>query len=402
MLPKLNPDSGEKGAKKMIDERDSPFISRDLGDRTSEHPGLATIKVVGVGGGGCNAINRMMDAEINGITFYAVNTDKQALDRTKATRKVQIGEKITKGRGTGGNPSIGAKAAEESSELLYNMLRDTEMVFITAGMGGGTGTGAAPVIAQMSREVGALTVAVVTRPFSFEGTWRRSLADEGLTNLKDKVDTLIAIPNDRILQVVGEQTTLESAFRVVDEVLYQGIRGIAELVTESGTINLDFADVKTIMSQGGSSLMAIGRGSGEDRAQQAAESAVSSPLLEMTIDGAKGVLFNITGGPDMTLADVNKAAAIITASLDPQAKIIFGTVIDPAMEDEMKITVVATGFDGRQVSIGGRPAQAITPPVYTAPPLLGPQPTQPARPQGQRVNIYEDDDLDLPAFLRKR
>ncbi|MCL4535374.1 MAG: cell division protein FtsZ [Bacteroidetes bacterium] len=359
---------------------------------------LASIKVIGVGGGGSNAITRMMDAEIEGIEFFSVNTDRQALERTKATRKVQIGEKITRGRGTGGNPSIGAKAAEESSEVLYNLLRDTEMVFVTAGMGGGTGTGAAPIIAQIAREVGALTVAVVTKPFTFEGAWRRNIAEEGLMHLKDKVDTLISIPNDRILQVVGEQTTLESAFRVVDEVLYQGIRGIAELVTQSGTINLDFADVKTIMTQGGASLMAIGRGQGENRAQEAAESAVSSPLLEMTIDGAKGVLFNVTGGPDMTLAEVNRAAAIITNSVDPQAKIIFGAVIDPTMENEIKITVVATGFDGRKAATATSRPSVTTSTTPVTPTMPSTTPQQ----DSGRVNIYESDDADLPAFLRRR
>ncbi len=393
----------------MAEDKENLFlIKKDRGkepareiieDRSAATSPLASIKVVGVGGGGCNAITRMMEAEIEGIEFFAVNTDRQALERTKATRRVQIGEKLTKGRGTGGNPSIGSKSAEESSENLFNLLRDTEMVFITAGMGGGTGTGAAPVIAGVAREVGALTVAVVTKPFSFEGTWRRNLAEEGLNNLKDRVDTLIAIPNDRILQVVGEQTTLESAFRVVDEVLYQGIRGIAELVTQAGTINLDFADVKTIMTQGGSSLMAIGRGQGENRAQLAAEAAVSSPLLEMSIDGAKGVLFNITGGPDMTLAEVNRAASVITSSVDSQAKIIFGTVIDHTMENEIKITVVATGFDGR-----GKPvsrAIPVTPPA----PAISPQPQPPSasqQPRDNTVNIYEQEDSDLPAFLRRR
>ncbi len=389
----------------MGEDTDGLFVAKDASGEASQDPGpLASIKVVGVGGGGSNAITRMMEAEIGGIEFFAVNTDRQALERTKATRRVQIGEKITKGRGTGGNPSIGAKAAEESSEALYNLLRDTEMVFVTAGMGGGTGTGAAPIVAQIAREVGALTVAVVTRPFTFEGAWRRNLAEEGLMHLKDKVDTLIAIPNDRILQVVGEQTTLESAFRVVDEVLYQGIRGIAELVTQSGTINLDFADVKTIMTQGGASLMSIGRGQGDKRAAEAAEAAVASPLLEMTIDGAKGVLFNITGGPDMTLAEVNRAASIITSNVDPQAKIIFGTVIDPTMENEIKITVVATGFDSRKTSSAARPSVVAASPSPASSILTPPstQTQQPRPTQDNRVNIYEADDSDLPAFLRRR
>ena len=314
---------------------------------TPEAPNPADIKVVGVGGGGGNAVTRMMQAEVRGIEFIAVNTDTQALQRAVADRKVQIGEKLTRGLGAGGHPSIGTKAAEESADQIFEILRDSDMVFITAGMGGGTGTGAAPVIAQIAKEVGALTVAVVTKPFTFEGHRRRLNAEEGIGALKDKVDTLIVIPNDRLLQVVEKKTTVEAAFKVVDEVLHQGIQGIAEIITVPGLINRDFADVKSIMAQAGSALMAIGRAQGEERAVEAAKAAIASPLLEVSINGAKGVLLNFTGGPDMTLFEVMEAADVITKVADQEANIIMGAVIDPRMEGEMKITLIATGFDGK-------------------------------------------------------
>ncbi len=343
---------------------------------------FARIKVVGVGGGGSNAVHRMVQAEIRGIEFIAINTDYQALLRTEADRKIQIGDKLTKGLGAGGNPIIGTKAAEESSDLIFEALKDADMVFITAGMGGGTGSGAAPVVAQLAKEVGALTVAVVTKPFSFEGARRRAVAEEAINQLKDKVDTLIVIPNDRILQVVDKKTSFEAAFRVVDDVLHQGIQGIAELITVPGLINLDFADVKAIMSQAGSALMAIGRGEGETRATDAARAAISSPLLEVSIEGARGVIFNICGGPDLTLFEVTEAAQIISQAADPEANIIFGAVIDPKMQNEVKITVIATGFDGR-------PSQ-----VKTLP-LTGHRPV----PSREPAVI---DDPEVPAFLRKR
>ena len=355
---------------------------------------FASIKVIGVGGGGSNAVNRMIQADVRGVQFIAVNTDSQALTRAEAPLRLQIGDKLTKGLGAGGNPAIGTKAAEESSEHLYEALKDADMVFITAGMGGGTGTGAAPVIAQIAQEIGALTVAVVTKPFTFEGAKRRVVADEGVASLKDKVDTLITIPNDRLLQVVEKKTSVEAAFKVVDDVLRQGIQGISELITVPGLINLDFADVKTIMAQAGSALMAIGRGQGENRAIEAAKAAVSSPLLEVSIDGAKGVLFNITGGPDLTLFEVTEAAEVISKAADPEANIIFGAVIDSRLQGEVKVTVIATGFDGRT-------AQPSLKAVPSPKPVREAQQPQP-KPTPVRSFDFENEDLEIPAFLRHR
>ncbi|HVU68473.1 MAG TPA: cell division protein FtsZ [Ktedonobacteraceae bacterium] len=307
--------------------------------------GFAQIRVIGVGGGGSNAVNRMIQANMMGIEFLAVNTDAQALLLTQAATAIRIGDKLTRGLGAGGNPSVGAKAAEENAEELYERLKGSDMVFITAGMGGGTGTGASPVIAQIAREVGALTVGVVTRPFAFEGKKRRLSADEGIANLKQHVDTLITVPNDRLLQVADKKMPLKEAFRLADDVLRQGIQGISDLITVPGLINLDFADVKTIMSAAGSALMAIGEANGESRAIDAAHMAISSPLLDIDINGARGVLFNITGGLDLTLYEVNEAADIISKAAHPEANIIFGAVQDPAYDGKVKITVIATGFD---------------------------------------------------------
>ncbi len=307
--------------------------------------GFAQIRVIGVGGGGSNAVNRMIQASMTGIEFIAINTDAQALLLTDAPHRIRIGDKLTRGLGAGGNPSVGAKAAEENAEEIYEALKGSDMVFITAGMGGGTGTGASPVVAQIAREVGALPVGVVTRPFSFEGKKRLLSAEEGINNLKQHVDTLITVPNDRLLQVADKRTPLSEAFRLADDVLRQGIQGISDLITVPGLINLDFADVKTIMSAAGSALMAIGEASGENRAMDAAQIAIASPLLDIDISGARGVLFNITGGVDMTLFEVNEAADIISQAAHPEANIIFGAVQDPAYEGKVKITVIATGFD---------------------------------------------------------
>ncbi|HEY0756136.1 MAG TPA: cell division protein FtsZ [Ktedonobacteraceae bacterium] len=321
--------------------------------------GFAQIRVIGVGGGGSNAVNRMIQANMMGIEFIAVNTDAQALLLTQAATAVRIGDKLTRGLGAGGNPGVGAKAAEENAEELYERLKGSDMIFITAGMGGGTGTGASPVIAQIAREVGALTVGVVTKPFAFEGTKRRLAAEEGIANLKQHVDTLITVPNDRLLQVADKKMPLKEAFRLADDVLRQGIQGISDLITVPGLINLDFADVKTIMSAAGSALMAIGEASGESRAIDAAHIAISSPLLDIDINGARGVLFNITGGLDLTLYEVNEAADIISKAAHPEANIIFGAVQDPAYDGKVKITVIATGFDEpgharQQMQSGGR------------------------------------------------
>ena len=340
---------------------------------------LANIKVVGVGGGGSNAINRMISAGLKGVEFVALNTDAQALRMSNAPRKIQIGEKLTKGLGAGANPEIGKKAAEESRDLLAETLDGADMVFITCGMGGGTGTGAAPVIAEIAKEQGALTVGVVTKPFSFEGRRRMAQADHGTEELKDKVDTLIVIPNDRLLQVAESQTSMLDAFRIADDVLRQGVQGISDLITVPGLINLDFADVRTIMTDAGSALMGIGIASGENRAAEAARSATASPLLEASINGAKGVLMNITGSSNMGLFEVNEAAEIVSEAADPDALVIFGAVIDDSMGDELKVTVIATGFDVQQAE---QPVKARTDRVQIKP-LAG------------------SDDLDIPPFLRR-
>ena len=310
---------------------------------------FARIKVIGVGGGGCNAVNRMIDEGLHGVEFIAVNTDAQALMDSKAQTRVRIGDKATRGLGAGGDPELGQKAAEESREELRQVIKGSDMVFVTAGLGGGTGTGGAPIVAEVAKEEGALTIGVVTRPFTFEGIKRAQSAEEGISKLRDSADTLIAIPNDRLLQIVDKRASLQDAFKIADDVLRQGIQGISELITKPGLINLDFADVRSIMSEGGAALMAVGTASGEDRARVAAEQAVSNKLLDITIDGAHGILFNITGGPDMTLFEVNQAAAIIQETAHPDVNIIFGAVIDPTMGDEIRLTVIATGFEGTLV-----------------------------------------------------
>ncbi len=305
---------------------------------------FAKIKVVGVGGGGNSAVNRMVINNINGVEFIAVNTDAQALHQNLAKYKLHIGRTVTRGLGAGMNPELGMKSAEESSSEVREVLKGADMIFITCGLGGGTGTGAAPVIAEIARDLGALTVAVVTRPFSFEGAQRRTIADKGLEELSAKVDTIISIPNDRILQIIDKKTSLLDAFAVVDDILKQGVKGISELITKPGLINVDFADVKAIMKESGSALMGIGSGTGENRAVDAAKAAIDSPLLELSIEGAKGVLFTITGPSDLTMNEVNEAARLITASVDSGAKIIFGTTIDNDLKGEVSITVIATGF----------------------------------------------------------
>ncbi len=407
--------------------------------RMPELENFAQIKVIGVGGGGSNAINRMIDAGVQGVDFITVNTDAQALIYSKAQARLRIGDKLTKGLGAGGNPVVGAKAAEESSEELFDVLKGADMVFITAGMGGGTGTGASPVIAQIAKEVGALTVGVVTKPFTFEGSRRRSSADEGIAEFRQHVDTLITIPNDRLLQIADKKTSMMEAFRIADDILRQGIQGISDLITIHGMINLDFADVKSIMSDAGSALMAIGHGSGDDRCVMAARAAIESPLLEISIDGAKGVLFNITGGEDLGILEVYEAAEIIQQAADPEANIIFGAVINPEMGKDVKITLIATGFDSmrRPVALPARTAQSLglgqygqpsnqqfnqqfnqpqpqpapaplplrynnqpaQNPPPAAPPYQQPQQQSPQPPSGGNAN---NDDLDIPPFLRYR
>jgi cell division protein FtsZ len=337
---------------------------------------FAQIKVVGVGGGGGNAVNRMIAAGLRGVEFIAVNTDIQALYLSEAGSKVQIGGKLTKGLGAGANPEVGRKAAEESREAIERSLQGSDMVFVTAGMGGGTGTGAAPLIAEVARKTGALTVGVVTRPFSFEGKRRQLQAEQGIKELKDKVDTLIVIPNDRLLQVVDKKTPILEAFRIADDVLRQGVQGISDLIAVPGLINLDFADVKTIMAERGAALLGIGVGRGDNRTIDAASAAISSPLLETSIEGARGVLLNITGGADLGLFEVNEAADIVAKAADPEANIIFGAVIDENMKDEVRVTVIATGFESLPVPKG--------------------------RLHEGTSRSFAEGDLDIPAFLRQR
>jgi len=396
---------------------------------------FARIKVVGVGGGGCNAVNRMIAEGLQGIEFIAVNTDGQALLQSQATTRVRIGDKVTRGLGAGGNPEVGQKSAEESAEELYEVLKGSDMVFVTSGMGGGTGTGAAPIVAQIAKEVGALTIGVVTRPFTFEGSRRAQSAETGISKLKEHADTLIVIPNDRLLQMVDKRASLQDAFGLADDVLRQGIQGISELITVPGMINLDFADVRAIMSEGGAALMAVGRASGEERARIAAEMAISSQLLDITIDGARGILFNVTGGPSLTLFEVNQAAAIIKETAHPDVNLIFGAVIDPNLTDEVHITVIATGFDragvrpgiverpvrldDNQASVRARPAMSSTSERQSSasgstyshnPRQTSTQPgtthntnNSPAQPQqSEYPRVVNTEDLDIPAFMRNR
>jgi cell division protein FtsZ len=371
---------------------------------------FARIKVIGVGGGGSNAVNRMIDEGIQGVEFIVANTDAQALMLTKAKGRVRLGDKLTRGLGAGGNPEIGRKAAEESADELYAALKGSDMVFVTAGMGGGTGTGAAPVVAQIAKESGALTIGVVTRPFTFEGMRRMQAADTGIGKLKEHADTLIAIPNDRLLQLADKRASLQDAFRLADDVLHQGIQGISELITTPGLINLDFADVRAIMSEGGAALMAVGVGTGDERAKKAAEDAISSKLLDITIDGARGVLFNVTGGPSMTLFEVNQAAAIIRETSHPDVNMIFGAVIDPNMGDDLRITVIATGFERNAIprralerntrenkrslsNVQSRPLESVS--------VLSDVQSGEAKGKSSQPSVNQDD-LDVPTFLRNR
>jgi cell division protein FtsZ len=361
---------------------------------------FAVIKVVGVGGAGCNAVDRMIDEGLGGVEFIAVNTDNQALAKSRAKTRVRIGDKLTKGLGAGGNPEIGRKAAEESADELYEVLRGADMVFITGGMGGGTGTGAAPVVAQVAKELGSLTIGVVTKPFTFEATRRMQSAELGIEDLKSKVDTLIVIPNDRLLQIIDKRASVNDAFRMADDVLRQGIQGISEVITVPGLINLDFADVRAIMSEGGAALMAVGIASGDDRARKAAESAISSSLLDVTIDGARGILFNVTGGPDMSLFEVNEAAAIIKETAHPDVQLIFGAVIDENMRDQIRITVVATGFE-RQSSVNPRSVQRPAKDEWRAnivPPSRQQQPVERRQEPPRQPERLQDRQQDMPQF----
>jgi cell division protein FtsZ len=407
----------------MANGRQTPGFN-SLPTSSNDIESFAHIKVVGVGGGGSNAVNRMIQGDLRGVEFYVVNTDAQALLYSESPNRIRIGDKVTKGLGAGGNPVIGSKAAEESSEELYDALRGADMIFITCGMGGGTGTGAAPIIAQIAKEVGALTVGVVTKPFSFEGNRRKGSAEEGIARLREHVDTLITIPNDRLLQIADKKTSMIEAFRIADDVLKQGIQGIADLITVPGLINLDFADVKSIMSDAGSALMAIGRGTGDNRCVDAARQAIESPLLELSIEGARGVLFNITGGEDMGILEVYEAAEIIQQAADPDANIIVGAVIDPRMNGDVKLTVIATGFDAvRKPNVKNIPQRSFAQPASSYGNERGygsygserdrereqPRDRQPAQPQAEPTppppvpyRPAVNDDLDIPPFLRYR
>lgn len=353
-----------------------------------KYDGMAKIKVVGVGGAGNNAVNRMIEEKVTGVEFIAINTDRQALMLSKAPTKIQIGEKLTRCLGAGGDPMVGEKAAEETREEICNSLKGADMVFVTAGMGGGTGTGAAPVVAQIAKELGILTVAVVTKPFSFEAKKRMQNAERGTASLKEKVDTLVVIPNDRLLQVVERKTTFTEAFALSDEVLRQGVQGISDLISIPGLINLDFADVKTIMYDTGMAHMGIGRASGENRAEEAAKAAINSPLLESSVDGARGVLLNITAGPDLGIFEVNTAAELVQKNIDPDANLIFGAVIDEKMGDEMSVTVIATGFDRDRVPLSAVD-KVIDRTLFEKAPVVE-----------TRVNNNQND-IEIPTFLRK-
>ena len=388
---------------------------------------FARIKVVGVGGSGGHAISRMIDAKLRGVEFVAINTDAQDLHHNKASEKVHIGKNLTKGLGAGMNPDVGRQAAEENRDEIQDVLKGADMIFVTCGLGGGTGSGAAPIVAETAKELGILTVAVVTKPFSFEGAQRRAIAEEALENLKERVDTLITIPNDKLLQIIDKKTTLINSFKIVDDVLRQGVQGISDLIIKPGIVNVDFADVRAIMSNSGSALMGIGIGAGEDRAAEAAKAAINSPLLELSIDGAKGVLFNVSGSSDLTMLEINEAANIITESIDPNAKVIFGAVVEETMKKgEIQITVVATGFDVDRVSespmeklsritieSSRKEREVEEKPRITFPEKFESKmiieekiPPKPQRSilQTQKNEELEDDDdeLEIPAFIRRK
>lgn len=384
---------------------------------------FAKIKVVGVGGGGGSAINRMIASGIKGVGFVAINTDVQALHYNKANEKIHIGKTVTRGLGAGMNPDLGKSAAEESQTEIREVLKDCDMVFVTCGLGGGTGSGASPIVAQIAKDLGALTVAVVTKPFIFEGGQRKNIADRAFSELADKVDTIITISNDKLLQVIDKRTSLLDAFKIADDVLRQGVQGIAEIITVPGIINADFADVKAVMSNAGSALMGIGQASGENKAVEAAKEAINSNLLDMSIDGARGIVFTITGGPDLSMNEVSEAAKVITSAADEDAKIIFGAVVDEKMKDQIKITVVATGFDGHGKNQKTESSKSYTPNAFivekdseseSSPSVSSDKnkgkfsvfknlPVKPAlEKKAEKPSDKEDDDLSVPAFIRKK
>ena len=369
------------------------FMDNNNTDESIMMDGTATIKVIGIGGAGNNAVNRMVDSGIKGVEFITVNTDRQALLLSKAASKIQIGEKITRGLGAGANPDIGAQAAEESKSEIAEALRGADMVFVTAGMGGGTGTGAAPIVAATAKEMGILTIGVVTKPFTFEGKKRLSQAERGVESLKGKVDTLVVIPNDKLLQIIDRKTSIVEAFKMADDVLRQGVQGISDLIAIPGLVNLDFADVKTIMLNTGMAHMGIGRASGENRAEDAAKQAIQSPLLETSIEGARGVIINITGGTNLGLHEVNTAAELVQRSVDPEANIIFGAVIDESLDEDIVITVIATGFEKEPGMAGNIPVSEIVDKAWDKKINSIPTPAD---------NSNSADNLDIPSFLRNK
>ena len=392
----------------------SPFFgegSSHNGTRSDDYPqgsdivpgNIARIKVIGVGGGGGNAVNRMIASDLSGIEFWSINTDAQTLTQSSTPQQLQIGQKLTKGLGAGGDRAVGKSAAEESREEIAAALEDSDLVFITAGMGGGTGTGAAPVVAEIAKEQGALTVAVVTRPFKFEGRRRTTQAEQGIAELQSHVDTLIVIPNDRLLAAIPEQTPVQEAFRYADDVLRQGVQGISDIITIPGLVNVDFADVKAVMADAGSALMGIGIGSGKSRSRDAANAAISSPLLESSIEGAQGVVLNITGGSDLTLHEVNSAAEAIYEVVDPNANIIFGAVLDDRLQGEIRITVIATGFSGEMPGAAAPQAPTLrSTPRTPASPSFPTQPGSPPTPDTVTGDRPASDGLDIPEFLQRR
>ena len=379
-------------------------------EKNSDLANFANIKVVGVGGSGGSAVTRMINSKLRGIEFIAINTDSQALAFNEAPIKIQIGKETTRGLGAGADPEVGRKSIEENKEEVYEALKGADMVFVTCGMGGGTGTGAAPFVADIAKELGALTVGVVTKPFTFEGMRRKKIAELGIAEMKEKVDTLITIPNDRLLQVIDKKTSLFDAFGIVDDVLRQGVQGIADLIIYHGLINVDFADVKAIMSDAGSALMGIGHGSGDNRAIEAARAAIDSPLLELSIDGAKGILFNITGGPDLGMYEIDEAAKAITEAADPDANIIFGAIIDEAMQGEVKITVIATGFESESNRTQKKifqPSERRISDIPTSQILRRDEQrnssyAEPEPPKAEVKDSEDEDELEVPAFIRRK
>nr|WP_069791103.1 cell division protein FtsZ [Cyanobacterium sp. IPPAS B-1200]OEJ78232.1 cell division protein FtsZ [Cyanobacterium sp. IPPAS B-1200] len=380
----------------------TPPVETNMNSRQIVPSNVAQIKVIGVGGGGCNAVNRMIQSNVSGVEFWQINTDAQALTESMATYCLQIGQKLTRGLGAGGNPSIGQKAAEESREEIAKALENTDLVFITAGMGGGTGTGAAPIVAEVAKEMGCLTVGVVTRPFTFEGRRRTTQADDGIAALQSRVDTLIVIPNNKLLSVIPSETPLQESFRIADDILRQGVQGISDIITIPGLVNVDFADVRAVMADAGSALMGIGIGSGKSRAKESAVAAISSPLIESSIQGAKGVVLNITGGNDLTLHEVNTVAETIYDIVDPNANIIFGAVIDESMQGEIRITVIATGFSAENVSDDSL-QNIISPPTPSIPlASSNKDEDEEEKPVDSESETNPLAGLDIPEFLQRR